>query len=72
MSLRAPDLILRMYRKENSPRMSLRGPKGRGNLLHHWQKSLVKLYVGFDWLCFSPSKTAKITKNTHKPWLLLN
>jgi hypothetical protein len=33
--------------------MSLRGPKGRGNLLHHWQKALFALDIGFVWLCFS-------------------
>jgi hypothetical protein len=32
--------------------MSLRGPKGRGNLLHHWQKALITLDIGFELALF--------------------
>jgi len=32
--------------------MSLRGPKGRGNLLNHWQKGLIRLDIGFELALF--------------------
>ena len=33
--------------------MSLRGPKGRGNLLHHWQKASIPFEIGFELALFS-------------------
>jgi hypothetical protein len=45
--------------------MSLRGLKGRGNLLHHRQKALIPFDIGFVFHRSKPPKNIKIPINLY-------
>jgi len=46
--------------------LSLRGPKGRGNLLHHWQKALIAVDIGF---VFTRCQITKIAISHCEYWI---
>ena len=50
MSLRAPDLILRMHRKENSPLMSLRRSAATAAISEQCRQ--IGFELALNWVCF--------------------
>ncbi len=65
MPLRAPELTLRMHRKENSPLMSLRRSAATVaiSILPH-QKPSFRQKLALNWVCFFRAQTAAFL---HKP-----